>query len=706
MDNNLDNNLDSEQFSLESILAEYLEGDFDADGGQSIEEKSRSIMRSALGDTVAEAHAASAEPAGRAEDEPAFGDEPEPAAEDGIPEPETESFGPADEAERYSDTEASPSPKTTHRAARPARKKSLAETLMAPVLSLLASAAAKHAETVRDEHMTAKPVDEGPELPPKKAAKLYAMQLRPLVFRSRAATFVCILLTYITFAFTGFLPLFGALGSSTQTAALVCLVLMLTVMLAGLDVFTAGLMSIVQLRPGAESLAALSCIFSALDAVLVASGRLDFGLPLCAVSAWSICLGIWGERFTCSGMESTFRVLADAKHPPRSITSEPGIVKDARCVLQSDAPADDFIRRSEDADLGEIAHIAAAPYLIIAALVLAALAAFLTQRGAFIHIFSATLAACSTFVSLIAFPMAFAASAKRLHIIGAAIAGYPGCADIGEASRFVVLDRDIFPPSTIQIKRIQINGKDRSSKVIGYTGSLIAASGCALAPVFKKLMQAKACTLSKVENFSCHEGGGIIATINGEEVFVGSSSFMNLMSIHLPVGLTEKAAVFTAINRELAGIFTVEYAPTEPVRRALEILLRDYRFPIFAVRDFNINPMMIRQRFKIVTDDFEFPTFAERYRVSSVGHSEDVPVAAVVTRSGLGAVVECAEAARRLYFASRILAAASFICAALGMAIVMLLCASGAPSAALASRLLLFMLIWIAPVLVISYSLR
>ena len=176
MDNNLDNNLDSEQFSLESILAEYLEGDFDADGGQSIEEKSRSIMRSALGDTVAEAHAASAEPAGRAEDEPAFGDEPEPAAEDGIPEPETESFGPADEAERYSDIEASPSPKTTHRAARPARKKSLAETLMAPVLSLLASAAAKHAETVRDEHMTAKPVDEGPELPPKKAAKLYAMQ--------------------------------------------------------------------------------------------------------------------------------------------------------------------------------------------------------------------------------------------------------------------------------------------------------------------------------------------------------------------------------------------------------------------------------------------------------------------------------------------------------------------------------------------------
>ena len=691
MDNQFDNNLDPEQFSLEAILAEYrAQEEMESAHRSAVEQQSRSIMIEALGDTIS---SSVQEP--EKEPEP----EPEPVSE-GFMDPDTEyeHYSAAD----FASAEPEPEPE---RRTRPPRKKSLGETLMAPILGLLATAAAKRHGQLHTPP-TAEPIDEGPELSPKKAAKLYAMQLRSLVYRSRAATGLCLLLTYITFAFTGFLPLFGALGGSTSVAALVCLILLASVMFAGVDVFTAGILSLLRLKPGAESLAALSCLFSMLDAVLVASGKLDFGLPLCAVSAWSICMGIWSSRFTCSAMVSTFSTLAESKRTPTAITTEPGIVDGAYCVVKTEIPLENFVRRSECADLSEIAHVVAAPFLMAAAFVLALLACFKFGAGAFPHLFSAMLSSAASLGSLIAFSMPFASSAKRLHVVGAALAGYEGYADIGAARRFVVLDRDIFPPHTISIDRIQINGKDRSDKVIGYTGSLIAASGSALAPAFTKLMQKNNCTLSKVEDFQCHEGGGVIAHINSEEVLIGSSSFMSLMGIRLPAGLTVKNAVFTVINGELAGIFTITYTPTSSVQRALQILLRDYKFPIFAVRDFNINPMMIRQKFQVVTDDFEFPTFAERYRVSAVEHDEASPIAAAVTRHGLGTMVECADSARRLYHCTRLLVILALACAVLGMALILLLCRGDAPSAAMASRLLLFMLLSIVPAFVTSYSLR
>lgn len=698
MDKKFDNNLDPEQFSLEAILAEYLAEDEApaAPARSAAEKKSRNIMVEALGDTISSSvH----------EPEVAFA-QPERdydniAEEMFSPEMEYESYGPADFAGYTEDEEPEAKPSRP----RPIRKKSLAETIMAPVLGLLASVASR----LEDQHnlrSTGEEIDEGPEMPPKRAAKLYATQLPSLIFRSRAALFLCLLLTYITFAYTGFLPLLGALGGSSAVCALVCLILLLSVMIAGLDVLTTGVMNLLRFKPGAESLCAISCLFSIIDAILVATGKLDFGLPMCAISAWSLCLGIYGSKYTCSAMILSMRVLADAKSDPTAITTEPGIVEGAYCVVKTEIPMDNFVRRSECADLSEITHIVAAPFLMACALVLSLLVSIKFGAGAFIHILSAMTAACATFTALIAFPMPFASSARRLHRVGAALAGYEGCADIGSARRFVVLDRDIFPPHTISIDEIQINGKNRSSKVIGYTGSLLSASGCALAPAFTKLMQKHNCVMSVVEDFRCHEGGGIIAMIDNEETLIGSSSFMSLMGIRLPSGLTARNAVYTVINGSLAGIFNISYTPTASVQRALTILLRDYKFPIFAVRDFNINPMMIHQRFKVVTDDFEFPTFSERYRVSAVEHDASSPISAAVTRHGLGTMVECADNARKLYHATRVFVVLSMACAVLGMAIVLLLCRGDVPSASLASRLLMFMLVSVAPVFVISHRLR
>ena len=691
MDEKHENYIDSEQFSLETILAEYLADEEISSASRSeIEERSHRIMVEAIGDTIS---AAFEEPPLEEPDEDTdIADELFSAAD------ESETYAPADFAE-FEEPEEEPAPKQ-----RPVRKKSFAETVMAPVLSLLASVQAKQQHEAAAFSM-APEAEDVPELLPKRAARLYALQLRSLVFRSRAALFLAILAGYITIAFYGKLPLFGAL-KDIKVCSLVSLIILLSVMTAGIDILTTGVRSLLAAKPAGEALIALSCLFSIIDAVLTASGKSALGLPLCAVSAWSVCMGIWGSRWTCSALCSSFSTLADAEDECMAITTEPGIVNGYNCVVKAPISTDNFVRRSECADLGEISHTVAAPYFIIVSLVLAVFTSIKLGAGAFIHVSGACIAASAALTSLTAFPMPFAACARRLRFVGAAVAGYEGCADIGAAKRFVVLDRDLFPPHTISIDKIQIVRDCRSDKVIGYTGSLLSASGCALAGIFAELMKKNNCSMSKVEDFQYHEGGGIMAHINDEEVLIGSSSFMSLMGIRLPPGLTARNAVFTVINGSLAGIFTITYAPTASVKRALEILLRDYKFPIFAVRDFNINPMMIRQKFKVVTDDFEFPTYAERYRVSAVEHDEGSPIAAAATRHGLGTMVECTANARRLYIATRILVILSIVSAVLGIAFVMLLCRGGAPAPDLAAKVLIFMLLWLVPSFVISHSFR
>ena len=49
-------------------------------------------------------------------------------------------------------------------------------------------------------------------------------------------------------------------------------------------------------------------------------------------------------------------------------------------------------------------------------------------------------------------------------------------------------------------------------------------------------MQRNDCALMPLEDFACNESGGLTAIINGEEVLVGSSAFMNLRGVRLTAG--------------------------------------------------------------------------------------------------------------------------------------------------------------------------
>lgn len=585
-----------------------------------------------------------------------------------------------------------------------AAHRSFQDAVLNPIMARLAAVAYRIREHNSAVHASADAEEElGPEPDAETAAKYYGGQVKSLRFRCRAAMLVCIPLVYISLG----LPVFGVLKSSPSVAALVCLVMQLTVMLIGLDVITNGFFALVRRTPGLESLVFLNCVFSALDAVVLAvTGSDAVGLPFCAVSAFAVACCLWSALNTCRGFKSTFRTLA-VDQDPYTVSADSEVVKDSITMLKSKRDTAGFIHRSEEAGPADTIYATLAPYLIAASVILGLLATILSGSYAnILHMFAAVTAPCAPFAALVAFAVPFRTAARKLARTGSAIAGWSGASDIGRSKHLIVTDKDLFTARNISIEDIRILDGAFPDKVISYTGSVIVASGSCLASVFTDLMQRNNCSLMPVESFTCNESGGLTALVNGEEVLVGSSAFMNLKGVHLPQQLNAKNAVFTSINGLFVASFKIKYVPVQSVQNALFGLLRTKIAPIFAVRDFNITPLMLSQKFKMSTDGFDFPAYSKRYAMSAAEPSDYTQSAGIVARDGLGPLVSVAGVGRQLYTTVRTCVILALLCTVIGIVLMFALCAIGAFDSATVGNLFVYMGLWLVPVILLNFSLK
>ncbi len=571
------------------------------------------------------------------------------------------------------------------------------------VLSVLALIGVKIGQATH--FFTAAPPEEeadlGEELAPAKAAKFYEKRIIGLRGRTKLALLLTAVLMYISLG----LPVFGALNYLAVSGA-VCLILLLTVMILGLDVITSGLVAIGQKRLNANSLVALSCVFSMLDGFIIACGANAPGIPFCAVSALTLSLTMLGSTMNCRSNYLVFRIAASSKRK-YTLSAESDVYDGGITLLKSNRGTKGFVRRTEEAGPDESAFTSMAPVLIPAAMLLGFIATAVSGSwGSIIHVFSGIFVFAAPAAILFSFALPFFISAASLAPHGACIAGWSGLYDMGKSRDIVITDRDLFAAEDVSIKELRILDGSDASSVISMAGSIMAASGCAMSRAFDDLLQKGNGSLLEVDEFKCHESGGLVALIGGREVLCGSSGFMQLMNIRLIDKVVSKNCVYLAINGVLSGIFEMNYNADKDVKTALQKLLASNRHPIFAIRDFNLTPTMLSRKFDTPTDGFDFPSFPKRYAVSSANPSENSKPAAVLSKGGLESYVDLADHGRRLYTLVNICNLLSVLSSVIGMLLMFIFFASSAYGMARVSFVLIYMLIWLLPEIVLSFTFR
>ena len=537
--------------------------------------------------------------------------------------------------------------------------------------------------------------DLGKEPDMRSAAAYYGSHIRSARLRLRISLYVFLFMLLMSFG----LPFPGMLKNLQVNAALLA-ALQLSMMVLGLDIVTGGIMKLVRLRPGADSLAVICCILSSIDALLVASSKYAVPHPpLCAASSLILFAVMLSSNLSIRAIRKSlsFRKNETLLY---GVIGENGVTGKELTLFKTECSFDGYVRRCEEAPPDESAFEKASPFILAFALLFSLIVSLAASDFSdFIYIFSALLCAGVPVCSLLCFAFPFYLGAKKLSANKASVAGWSGTCDIGSSDGIIITDRDIFPPESVSIESIRIFADEDAQKIISYAGSMILNSGCVMSKAFMDELERNECPVLPVELFEPLSGGGFRGLIDGHTVLCGSAELMRLLNVKFPFRLLEKTSVLLAIDGVLFGIFTMKYEADPSIRKALSELMRSGRHPLFALRDFNITPDMLRDAFGLATDGYDFPPYVERFRITDLKGSENRQLAAVIRKEGLVPLTEVAETGRGMYMSARINLLITLVGAVIGMIAVFIRMLTGAMSLGF---LLFLMLLFALPVFVIS----
>ncbi len=568
------------------------------------------------------------------------------------------------------------------------------------VLSLLASLWLRIRGTVRGstaETMEDSEEDLGPEVTPLAASKYYGSFLRSMKLRVRIAGVILFFLFYVALE----APVPGMLKDLPVEAAF-CFGAQAAILLLALDVVTNGMTALFRLKPGADSLAVVACLFTGLDALTVAlSDSASLHMPLCAISSASVTGLLLAAYLNARGLRKATRVPAIGKRF-YAVTAEEKLRPGEITLLKSLRSAKGFVRRAEQASPDETLYSRISIPLFLLALVLSLIVAAVKKSFSdFLYILSAMLVLTVPFGALLSFSLPFFLGSTRIFRFGAAVAGWSGLCDIGVSKNLIVTDRDLFPPSAVTIDSVRIFADEDAQKVISYAGSMMKRYGCSATPCFEDLMAETSSPALGVDGFELLPGGGMKGVIEGHVVLCGSTDLMRLMNVRIPFRLTDKTTVLLAIDGILYGIFSLKYEGLPQIRRALVEQMRSARPPVFAVRDFNVNPEMLHTTFDLATDGYDFPPFVDRYPLSDPAEDvRDERITAVLCNEGLGPLTNVADVGRMMYLAVRVNVILNLASALLGVVLVFVRLVG--PGFWPLSSFFLYILVWTLPVLFMS----
>lgn len=505
---------------------------------------------------------------------------------------------------------------------------------------------------------------------------------------------------YLLLASEFFLPLPPVIAPLSIQTILSCLLFLAAVLLTP-DAWIMGLPDLFRGRPKWEALLTLSLLAVGWDALLLLiGGSGENRLPFTGVSTVALACAMGGVYRRTRATRLACRTAA-ACQTPYAITLDEDKWNGDSSYAKHPATAAGFGSQIRGEDGCQRIFRVASPILLITCLTLSLLASVGMGRS---HAFPWCLAALTTAAAGFSVPFVYTRPffrlTRRLAKVGAALAGWPGAASWGR--NILITDTDLFPPGSVSVSGIKVFGDLSVERVTGVTASMLRRAGSGLDLVFSDLLRSQRGSWVRCDDLIPSAGGGLSARVNGRQVLVGTGDFMTLMEVPRPEGINVKNAVFCAIDGELAGLFVLQYHLHDAASPTLSTLLHNRTTPVLAVRDFNLYPAMLRQRFKLPADRMEYPSVERRFALSDPEQPHSETLVALLCREGLLPYGEAVTAARRLRRATLLSTLLACLGAATGLLLTFYLAVLSATASLTAFHLLLFLSFWTLPVWIIS----
>lgn len=331
---------------------------------------------------------------------------------------------------------------------------------------------------------------------------------------------------------------------------------------------------------------------------------------------------------------------------------------------------------------------------------------FLMDAKAAIQVFMAAQLVALPFSAFISMSRPEAILQTRLHRLGSVICGWRGIRAMERRTFFPLFHDDLFPEGAIKLGGVKFYGTVDPARVVSYTTALLTAEGSGLLKILRQLPRSRAGANHTVEEFA-HHPDGISGLVDGYHLIIGTAECMDACNITLPSDLAEGDAIFTAVEGQLCGVFSLSYQRAKSTTAGIRALCSDRRTrPVLAARDFILTPKFIRSKLSVNHRRIRFPQHDVRQEIAQAVPAEHAPVVALITKSSLAPKAYALTGARALKSALKWGAAIHILGGAIGLAIVVALCFHGGMALLTPMNLMLYSFIWSIPGLLITEKTR
>lgn len=480
--------------------------------------------------------------------------------------------------------------------------------------------------------------------------------------------------------------------------SLVLIGLMLCAAIVSYDTLALGVVQLLQLKPQLYTLLSFAVLTGTVDSFrALREGR----LPYCTALTLAIFLASWAEVNRKMAVLNSLKV-ARSTTQPRGIFEISDSYAGTAGLKSGEGDLAQFMQGIQQPDLTQRVMRVYAPVAIALSLALAAL--IRTKHDvSFLWTLTVLLLGSLPVGGFLSFSRPYYRLSRRLAKGGAAISGWAGARAFGGKHVILVADEDIFTQNSVQLNGVKMLSGWQVTKVVSYAAAAISAADGALKTQFEELLQSEGGRHYPVDKFRYYESGGVGAEIMGDIVLLGSLDFMRAMGVHMQGGAKVRQAVYISVNGELAGIFALKYQKSGAIQRGLHAVanLRHFRI-VLATRDFVVTPAFLRYKFGISPERVTFPSMLERVRLSAQDGGARGAQGAILAKDNFGVFADTAAGGRVLRSAVQIgtwLSVAAGVC---GLVLTAWMAMLGAVRILSALNLLLLLVLWLIPCFVIQ----
>ena len=432
-------------------------------------------------------------------------------------------------------------------------------------------------------------------------------------------------------------------------------------------------------------------------------------VPCCAAFSLEMLMSLWSAYHRRSTEMSQMNTMRKAIRLDGLVPYD-NYLNGARGLLRKDGQVEDFM--DHYAGIGK-PEVRLNRYSLIAMFVAVAIGvvAFVLQIGngiatavsAGVQVMAVSLLAAVPATAFISQSRPAALLERRLSKLGTVICGWRGVEGMCGDVIFPLTFHDLYPVEAVRLNGMKFYGSRDPEQVLAYATSLVDASGSGLNILFNHILDMQGGRSYTAYDLEYFMDGGVRGTVNGDDVMVGSYTFLKNMGIEVPHAAKLSYAVYVAVSGELAALFAISYEKTRSAMAGVTTL-GAYRklYSTLISDDFMLTHDFLQSKLGVKPKRFLLAEHDIRVQLRQTEPEADAPVLMMTTSLGLAPLAYGVTGARMLRTACRLGTVLHMVGGIVGLAIMALLVALGALDLLTPANMFLYQLVWMIPAILIT----